>query len=164
MVTAIFLGDACRRSLSAGARTASAGRGYTPFAPCHVPSQPLALPLGLMANAARWPCLLLMGGTAGALYTLAIVRLGDRFSGNALISANAFVGLLWGAGSLGGHCSAASRWEKPAPHGLMLFVAAGATLALLSMLSPRAPDGRKWWPPETMISPGISPCRSAWQS
>ena len=84
-----------------------------------------------------------MGGTAGALYTLAIVRLGDRFSGNALISANAFVGLLWGAGSLGGPLLGSLSMGVLAPHGLMLFVAAGATLALLSMLNRPAPDGRQ---------------------
>ncbi|HUL19285.1 MAG TPA: MFS transporter, partial [Steroidobacteraceae bacterium] len=103
----------------------------------------LALPLGLMASATRWPCLLVMGGTAGALYTLAIVRLGDRFSGNALISANAFVGLLWGAGSLGGPLLGSLSMEVLAPHGLMLFVATGATAVLVTMLQRRTRAGRE---------------------
>ena len=143
MVTAVFLGDACLQiPIGWGADRFGRPRVHALCALlCAVAA--VALPLGLMANAARWPCLLLMGGTAGALYTLAIVRLGDRFSGNALISANAFVGLLWGAGSLGGPLLGSLSMGVLAPHGLMLFVAAGATLALLSMSNRRAADGRE---------------------
>jgi MFS family permease len=134
MITAVFVGDACMQ-IPIGWGADRFGRSRV-HALCALlcAGAALSLPLGLMANAARWPCLLLMGGTAGALYTLAIVRLGDRFRGNALISANAFVGLLWGAGSLGGPLLGSLSMGVFAPHGLMLFVAAGATAVLVAML------------------------------
>jgi MFS family permease len=75
-----------------------------------------------------------MGGTAGALYTLAIVRLGDRLRGTRLISANAFVGMLWGVGALCGPVLGSLSMTAVQPQGLMLFVAAGAFGCLLLML------------------------------
>jgi len=143
LVTAVFLGDACLQiPLGWGADRFGRRRVHALCA-LLCAGAALALPLGLMASATRWPCLLVMGGTAGALYTLAIVRLGDRFSGNALISANAFVGLLWGAGSLGGPLLGSLSMEVLAPHGLMLFVATGATAVLVTMLQRRTRAGRE---------------------
>jgi MFS family permease len=142
LVTAVFLGDACLQ-IPIGWGADRFGRRWV-HALCALlcAGAALALALGLMASATRWPCLLVMGGTAGALYTLAIVRLGDRFSGNALISANAFVGLLWGAGSLGGPLLGSLSMGVFAPHGLMLFVAAGALAVLVAMLQRGTREGR----------------------
>jgi MFS family permease len=95
----------------------------------------LCVPFIYTGTAATWAILFVMGGAAGALYTLAIVRIGDRFSGEQLIAANAFVGFLWGIGSLAGPVLGSASMQVMKPHGLMLFVAAGAGLVLLSMLS-----------------------------
>jgi MFS family permease len=95
----------------------------------------LCVPLIYSGTAATWAILFVMGGAAGSLYTLAIVRIGDRFSGEQLIAANAFVGFLWGIGSLAGPVLGSASMQVLKPHGLMLFVAAGAGLVLLSMLS-----------------------------
>jgi len=142
LVTAVFLGDACLQ-IPIGWGADRFGRQRV-HALCALlcAGAALALALGLMTSTTRWPCLLVMGGTAGALYTLAIVRLGDRFSGNALISANAFVGLLWGAGSLGGPLLGSLSMGLFAPHGLMLFVAAGAAAVLVAMLRRGTRAGR----------------------
>jgi MFS family permease len=94
----------------------------------------LCVPLLYSGTAATWVILFVMGGAAGSLYTLAIVRIGDRFSGEQLIAANAFVGFLWGIGALAGPLIGSASMQLLKPHGLMLFVAAGAGLVLLSML------------------------------
>jgi MFS family permease len=133
MVTVVLLGDACLQ-VPLGWAADRFGRRRV-HAVCAVMTgvTALALPLGTVTTAAMWPCLFLMGGAAGALYTLAIVRIGDGFSGAQLISANAFVGLLWGVGSLTGPLLGSLSMTALKPQGLMLFVAAGAFVCLLSM-------------------------------
>jgi len=103
----------------------------------------LALPSIRLGSPALWAALLLMGGAAGSLYTLAIVRIGDRFRGAQLIAANAVVGFLWGTGSLIGPLLGSACMQLLRPYGLMLFVAAGAGLFLLSMLARRPQAARR---------------------
>jgi MFS family permease len=102
----------------------------------------LCVPFIYSRSAATWVILFVMGGAAGSLYTLAIVRIGDRFSGEQLIAANAFVGFLWGIGSLAGPVLGSASMQVMKPYGLMLFVAAGAGLVLLSMLGSGARRAR----------------------
>lgn len=47
-----------------------------------------------------WPCLVALGAAAGGIYTLAIILIGERFSGAELVIANASAGFIWGLGSL----------------------------------------------------------------
>ncbi len=47
-----------------------------------------------------WPSLVVLGAVAGAVYTLAIILIGEGFSGPDLVTANASAGFLWGVGSL----------------------------------------------------------------
>ncbi|MEC5341699.1 MFS transporter [Brenneria populi] len=44
----------------------------------------------------------ILGAVAGAIYTLSLVRAGNRFSGQKLIVANSIFGVIWGAGSISG--------------------------------------------------------------
>lgn len=98
-----------------------------------------AVPLLQGLPVAFWAALFVMGGAAGSLYTLAIVGLGDRYRGTQLLSANAFVGFLWGIGSLTGPLLGSAAMQCLKPYGLMLFVATAASLFLLSMrMSPAA--------------------------
>jgi MFS family permease len=138
MVTVLFLGDACLQ-VPIGWAADRFGRTRV-HAACGVVAVlvTLALPSGLVSTPAMWPALFLIGGAAGGLYTLAIVRIGDRFRGGALITANAFVGILWGIGGLLGPLLGGASMEALNPQGLMLFVAAGAVAFLLSMLKHRA--------------------------
>jgi MFS family permease len=136
LVSVVFLGDACLQ-IPIGWAADRFGRPVTHLACALVTAvTALALFAGAAATAALWPCLFLMGGTAGALYTLAIVRLGDRLRGTRLISANAFVGMLWGVGALCGPVAGSLAMHAVQPQGLMLFVAAGAAGCLLLMLRP----------------------------
>ncbi len=138
MVSVLFLGDACLQ-VPIGWAADRFGRTRI-HAGCGAVAVlvALGLPLGLVAKPAMWFCLFLIGGAAGGLYTLAIVRIGDRFRGGALISANAFVGILWGVGGLLGPLLGSASMAALDPQGLMLFVAAGALIVLLSMLNGRA--------------------------
>ena len=61
----------------------------------------LVLPLA-MSSMALWLVLLLLGASAGGLYTLGLIRVGGRFEGQDLVAANAAIGIVWGVGSLTG--------------------------------------------------------------
>jgi len=52
-----------------------------------------------------WPLLVLMGTTGYGVYTVSLVALGNRFSGNDLISGSAAFALVWGGGALFGSIS-----------------------------------------------------------
>jgi MFS family permease len=62
----------------------------------------LALSLAsLMGNLwLLYPALLILGATAGGIYTLALIQIGQIYRGNDLVTANAAAGMLWGVGSL----------------------------------------------------------------
>jgi MFS family permease len=138
LATVVFLGDACLQ-IPIGWAADRFGRRATHLS-CALLTAIVAagLSLGGSGHATIWPALFLMGGTAGALYTLSIVRIGDAFRGARLISANAFVGTLWGLGALSGPVLASLAMAAVNPQGLMLFVAAGGFVCLLLMLKRRS--------------------------
>jgi MFS family permease len=140
LATVVFLGDACLQ-IPIGWAADRFGRPRTHLV-CALVTGLIAFALyaGAAATPALWLGLFLMGGTAGALYTLAIVRLGDRLRGTRLISANAFVGMLWGLGALCGPVAGSLAMAAAQPQGLMLFVAAGAFGCLILMLRGRRAD------------------------
>lgn len=87
----------------------------------------LALPV-LLHTPLIWPVLVLFGASAGGLYTLSLILVGQRYRDNALVRANAHIALLWGAGCLLGPLStgAASKWlSSHALPGLMALGALG---------------------------------------
>lgn len=133
MLTVVFLGDACLQVPIGWAADRLGRRGVHTLCALCTGLIALLLPLAAPSMPLIWPALFLMGGLAGAVYTLAIVRIGDRFSGGALIAANAFVGLLWGLGSLAGPLIGTAAMQAYPPHGLMLFVGAAAFACLLLM-------------------------------
>ncbi|MCY1281845.1 putative MFS-type transporter YcaD [compost metagenome] len=85
----------------------------------------LAMPL-LLHGPLVWPLLVLFGASAGGLFTLALILIGERYRDDALVRANAHVAQLWGAGCLIGplFTGAASQWLSS--HALPLLMAAGA--------------------------------------
>lgn len=93
-----------------------------------------ALCVPWLDTAWRWPMLWLLGGAAGGIYTLGVVQLGDRFSGAQLIGANAYVGLLWGIGSMTGPLVASAFIARLGRAGLFVFVACGAALFSVTLL------------------------------
>ncbi|MEH6498656.1 MAG: MFS transporter [Pseudoalteromonas distincta] len=85
----------------------------------------LAIPLTLH-TVLIWPVLLLFGASAGGLYTLSLILIGQRYRDDALVRANAHIAMLWALGSLLGPLStgAASQWLSS--HALPLLMALGA--------------------------------------
>ncbi|WP_254795595.1 MFS transporter [Atopomonas hussainii] len=73
-----------------------------------------------------WPLLVLFGASAGGLYTLSLILVGEHFRDTALVRANAFIAMLWGVGALLGPTStgAASQWLTG--HALPWLLALGA--------------------------------------
>ena len=49
-----------------------------------------------------WPVAFVWGAVAFGIYTMALIQLGERFSGTALITGNAAFALFWGVGGIGG--------------------------------------------------------------
>lgn len=85
----------------------------------------LAIPL-LLQTPLIWPLLVLFGASAGGLFTLALILIGERYRDDALVRANAHVAQLWGIGCLLGPLAtgAASQWISG--HALPLMMALGA--------------------------------------
>ncbi|MCE7003523.1 MFS transporter [Kibdelosporangium philippinense] len=99
----------------------------------------LAMPSLIGDSTLVWPALVLLGGAAGGVYTLGLVRIGDHFRGADLITANAGATTLWGVGSLVGPplTGAAIHWLSP--DGIMLALAGMAAMFLLSARLPIRP-------------------------
>lgn len=85
----------------------------------------LGMPL-LLQTPLIWPLLVLFGASAGGLFTLSLILIGERFRDDALVRANAHVAQLWGIGCLLGPLTtgAASQWLSG--HALPLVMALGA--------------------------------------
>lgn len=90
----------------------------------------LAIPL-VLHDRAIWPVLVLFGASAGGLFTLALILIGERFRDDQLVRANAHVSQLWGLGCLLGplFTGAASQWVTG--HALPLLLAAGAAVFIV---------------------------------
>lgn len=87
------------------------------------------LPLLITHTYLIWVLLFVLGATAGAIYTIALVQIGQYFSGNDLIIANAAAAMLWGVGNLSGPLLAGVA-TSISPSGLPLLLIAIAALFL----------------------------------
>jgi MFS family permease len=72
---------------------------------------------------AVWPVLVVMGGVGYGVYTMALVELGDRFSGTTLVAGNAAFALMWGVGGIVGPPGAGIAIQAFGPLGLPAVVA-----------------------------------------
>ncbi|MGC5700519.1 MFS transporter [Pseudomonas sp. NFXW11] len=94
----------------------------------------LCLPVLMGSPALLWPSLVILGAAAGGIYTLAIVLIGQSFSGADLVTANASAGLLWGIGSLLGPLLSGAAMSSGS-YGLPLTLSAAAAMVVLFALS-----------------------------
>jgi len=78
-----------------------------------------------------WPVLVVMGGVGYGVYTMALVELGNRFSGSTLVAGNAAFALMWGAGGIVGPPVAGAAIQAVGPLGLV-GVIAGLSLMLVA--------------------------------
>ncbi|MDX1298866.1 MAG: MFS transporter [Pseudomonas sp.] len=87
----------------------------------------LAIPLTLH-TVLIWPVLVAFGASAGGLFTLSLILIGERYRDDELVRANAHVAQLWGLGCLIGPLStgAVSQWVSG--HALPMMMALGAAV------------------------------------
>jgi cyanate permease len=85
----------------------------------------LAIPL-LLDTPAIWPLWVLFGASAGGLFTLSLILIGERYRDDALVRANAHVAQLWGIGCLLGPLLAGAGSQWISGHALLWLMAAGA--------------------------------------
>ncbi len=125
MVSTVVVGDAVLQ-LPIGALADRMSR-RTLFSGCALTllCSSLMIPL-LLHTAAIWPLWVLFGASAGGLFTLSLVLIGERYRDDALVRANAHVAQLWGIGCLLGPLLAGAGSQWISGHALPLLMAAGA--------------------------------------
>lgn len=87
----------------------------------------------LFASWLIWPMVFLWGGLAFGIYTMTLVQLGERFTGQALIAGNAAFALFWGVGGIAGSPATglAMQWAGHEGLPLSLAVLCGGLAVLL---------------------------------
>ena len=125
MVSAVVIGDAVLQ-LPIGALADRLSRPAL-FSGCALVllCSSLAIPL-LLHTPAIWPLWVVFGASAGGLFTLSLILIGERYRDNALVRANAHVAQLWGIGCLLGPLLAGAGGQWVSGHALPLLMAAGA--------------------------------------
>jgi MFS family permease len=81
------------------------------------------LPIAVRAPLSLWLLVFFWGGGYFAIYTLSLVRLGERFKGSALAAGNAAFAAMWGLGGLVGTPLAGGAMQLMGPTGLPIVVA-----------------------------------------
>ena len=86
-----------------------------------------------------WPVLIIAGAAGYGVYTTALKSLGDRFSGQELISGTAAFGAVWGIGALFGSILGGTALEASTVYGLPIMLAAVyAALVIGLLLKPQS--------------------------
>jgi MFS family permease len=85
-----------------------------------------------------WPVLFVWGGALIALYTLALIVLGQRFTGLDLVAGNAAFGIVWGLGNLLGPAVGGAAMDLFGPSGMPALLGGAAAIFTLGALL-RAP-------------------------
>lgn len=79
-----------------------------------------------------WPLLFVWGGVSFGIYTMALIQLGERFTGQALIAGNAAFALVWGIGGIAGSPATGLAMQLIGHQGLP--AALGLLCAVLALL------------------------------
>jgi MFS family permease len=87
-----------------------------------------------------WPMLFIWGAIAFGTYTVAMIDLGDRFTGALLLAGNSAFGVMWGIGGIIGPAVAGVTMDLIGSEGLPLTL--GALFAILGITACLMPLGR----------------------
>ena len=92
--------------------------------------------------------LFLLGGLAGAVYTLSLVASGERFSGLALIRSSGLIALTWNLAATGAPLATGlgARWFGSRSMVIVLWLIAAAFLVTLVKSEPNTLVARVSWP------------------
>lgn len=102
-----------------------------------------SLPFAIGTPAMFWLAIFVWGGAYYALHVLSLVRLGERFSGAALVAGNSAMSAMWGVGGIAGPPLLGGAMSAFGPNGLPVVLAAlFAVLAFVLAWSGRVADAR----------------------
>jgi len=137
MVSTVVVGDAVLQ-LPIGALADRISR-QSLFTGCAVALlvSSLAIPM-LLQTPLIWPLWVVFGASAGGLFTLSLILIGERYRDDALVRANAHVAQLWGIGCLLGPLLAGAGSQWVSGHALLWLMAAGAAGLVLLTRRPGA--------------------------
>jgi MFS family permease len=96
----------------------------------------LLLPL-LFDNWLIWPLFFVWGGVSFGIYTLSLIQLGERFTGQALIAGNAAFGIVWGIGGIVGSPVAGLAMQLTGHQGLPSSLGLLCCVLVLFLLAQR---------------------------
>jgi MFS family permease len=132
MVSTVVVGDALLQ-LPIGALADRVSRRRL-FSGCALTLMVASLLIPLLVDTQLiWPLWVLFGASAGGLFTLSLILIGERYRDDALVRANAHVAQLWGVGCLLGPLLAGAGSQWISGQALPLLMAAGALgLVILS--------------------------------
>lgn len=100
---------------------------------CVLSSLAACLLLPLAFNAwLIWPLVFVWGGVSFGIYTISLIQLGERFSGQSLIAGNAAFALAWGIGGIVGSPATGLAMQLIGHHGLPLSL--GLLCCVLAVL------------------------------
>ncbi len=86
-----------------------------------------------------WPLFFAWGGVSFGIYTLSLIQLGERFTGQPLIAGNAAFALVWGLGGIAGSPATGMAMQVIGHQGLPLSLGLlSAVLVILLMMRRRA--------------------------
>jgi MFS family permease len=89
------------------------------------------LPFAIGTTWATWALFFVWGSTAYGIYTVALIELGDRFSGSVLLAGNASFALMWGVGGMIGPPVFGTAMTALGPHGMPLMMGCLYTMLMV---------------------------------
>ena len=92
------------------------------------------LPL-VMTTPWMWPVVTMLGAAGFGIYTVALADLGDRFSGQELITGSSTFAVMWGIGALFGSVMGGWSMAWLGPHGLPLFFALAYAILVAGLIT-----------------------------
>ena len=107
---------------------------------CGAVTASLLLPVLIGGSVLLWPMLFVWGAIAYGTYTIALIELGDRFSGAILLAGNGAFAMMWGIGGIVGPPLAGAAMDIMGPEGLPITL--GVTFAILGIASLSMPLSR----------------------
>jgi MFS family permease len=137
MVSTVVMGDALLQLPIGALADKISRRGLFSGCALALMLSSLAIPM-LVDTIAIWPLWVLFGASAGGLFTLSLILIGERYRDDALVRANAHVAQLWGVGCLLGPLAAGAGSQWISGQALPLLMAAGALGLVILSQRPKA--------------------------